>query len=228
VRQPLSRLLVYLKSEKERAELKKMTAIVCDELNIKSVEIVDSTDQLISRSAKPNFKILGPKVGKLMNKLAPVVQGFSNEQIAAIEKNGYERVSLEGQEIKVLIEDIEIRTESKEGYATYTDPDLTLALDLTLNDDLIEEGLARELINRVQNIRKESEFSVTDRIEIYLDGQSSQMAKAVKSKMNYIMSETLAVKITDRNGEQLNFKEITIGEESFLIGLKKNENVQEV
>jgi len=159
-----------------------------------------------------------------MSKLAPVVEGFSDEQIATIEKKGYERVSLEGQEIKVFLEDIEIRTESKKGYATYTDPDLTLALDLTLTDDLIEEGLARELINRVQNIRKENDFSVTDRIEIYLDGQSAKMANAVKSKMNYIMSETLAVKINDRNGEKLNFKEISIGEESFLIGLKKNEN----
>ena len=163
-----------------------------------------------------------------MGKLAPVIQSFSRDQIENIEKNGFERVAFEGQEIKLLPEDIEIRTDSKEGYATYTDSDLTLALDLNLSDELLEEGLARELINRIQNMRKENDFSVTDRIEIYLDKLSEKMSTAITNKQKYIMNETLAVEISYKCDENLTLKEITIGDESLLIGLTKKENVREV
>ena len=163
-----------------------------------------------------------------MGKLAPIIQSFSRKQIDNFEKNGFERVSLDGQEIKLLPEDIEIRTDSKEGYATYTDADLTLALDLSLSDDLLEEGFARELINRIQNLRKDSGFSVTDRIEVYLDDLSVYMTTAIKNKQKYIMNETLAVDISYKGDGNLNLNKITIGDESLLIGLTKKENVQEV
>ncbi len=228
VRQPLSRLIVFLESRKDRDDLIEMSAIICDELNIKKIELFDSADDLVVKSAKANFKVLGPKVGKLMGKLAPIIQSLSKDQIDNFEKNGFERISLDGQEIKLIPEDVEIRTESKEGYATFTDTDLTLALDLSLSDELIEEGFAREIINRIQNMRKESDYSVTDRIEIYMDNLSQKMDKVIKNKQNYIMNETLAVEILYKSDNNFKLKEITIGDESLLIGLTKKENVREV
>jgi len=228
VRQPLSRLMITVDDKKDEDDLHKMSAIICDELNIKKIEILDSADDLIVKSAKANFKVLGPKVGKLMGKLAPIIQSFSKTQIDNFEKNGYERVALEGQEIKLMPEDIEIRTDSKEGYATYTDSDLTLALDLSLSNELLEEGFARELINRIQNLRKDSEFSVTDRIEVYLDDLSDKMTTVIKNKQKYIMNETLAVDISYKGDGNIHYNNITIGDESLLIGLTKKENVQEV
>ncbi len=228
VRQPLSRLVISVVNENDRDDLLKMSVIICDELNIKKIEVFDSADDLVVKTAKANFKVLGPKVGKQMGKLAPIIQSFSRNQIDNFEKNGFERVSLDGQEIKLLPEDIEIRTDSKEGYATYTDADLTLALDLSLSDDLLEEGFARELINRIQNLRKDSGFSVTDRIEVYLDDLSVYMTTAIKNKQKYIMNETLAVDISYKGDGNLNLNKITIGDESLLIGLTKKENVQEV
>jgi isoleucyl-tRNA synthetase len=221
VRQPLSRILVHVDKESDKANLSEMSAIICDEVNVKKIDLIDSPDDLINKEAKANYKILGPKVGKLMGKLAPVIQLFSRKQIDNFEQNGYERVVLDGQEIKLVPEDVEIRTSSKEGYATFTDTDLTVALDLDISDELMEEGLARELINRIQNLRKESKFAVTDRIEIYFDGLSEKLSKAVKNKDVYIKNETLAVNVLDKQVENLNIKEITIEEESLILGIKK-------
>jgi isoleucyl-tRNA synthetase len=146
---------------------------------------------------------------------------FSREQIDNFEKNGFERVVLDGQEIKLVTEDVYIRTSSKEGYATFTDTTLTVALDLEISKELREEGLARELINRIQNMRKESDFAVTDRIEIYFEGLSEKLSNAVKNKDEYIKNETLAVNVLDKQVENLNIKEITIDEESLLLGIKR-------
>jgi isoleucyl-tRNA synthetase len=222
VRQPLSRVLVYLKDEKDRLNLKTMAAIICDELNVKNLELIDTPGDLINKSAKPNFKVLGPKVGKIMGKLAPIIQSFSSDQIDHFEQKGYERIVLDGQEIKLDLEDVEIVTTSKEGFTTFTDSDLTIALDLSLSDDLIEEGFARELINRIQNMRKEIDFAVTDRIDIYLDSQSDLLIRTLENKKDYIKNETLAVDILDKKVEDLIIKEITIGQESFSLGLKRN------
>jgi isoleucyl-tRNA synthetase len=198
-----------------------MSSIICDEVNVKRIDLIDSSDELIDKSAKANFKILGPKVGKMMGKLAPVIQSMSREQIDNFEQNGFERVVLDGQEIKLLLEDVDIRTSSREGYATYTDTDITVALDLEISKELMEEGLARELINRIQNVRKESDFAVTDRIEIYLEGMSEKLAKAVNNKDEYIKNETLAVNVLEKSVENLIIKEITIEEESLLLGIKR-------
>ncbi len=221
VRLPLSRVLVCVDKESDKVNLTKMSALICDEVNVKSLDLIDSSDDLITKSAKANFKILGPKVGKFMGKLTPVIQSFSRDQIDNLEQSGFERVVLDGQEIKLVLEDVEIRTSSKEGYATYTDTDLTIALDLEITVDLMEEGLARELINRIQNMRKESDFEVTDRIEIYFEGLSEKLSKAVKNKDKYIKNETLAVNVLDKNVENLIIKEITIMEESLLLGIKR-------
>jgi len=224
VRQPLSRVIVYLKDKNESQSLEKMNSIICEELNVKQIEIVNSPDILVRKSVKPNFKMLGPKVGKLMGKIGPIILGFGDEQISNLETTGIERVSVEGQELKILLEDVEIRTSSREGLAAYSDTDLTIAIDLELSDDLIEEGIARELINRIQNLRKDEDFAVTDRIDIYIDGTSEKYKKAIQNKADYIKNETLAINLLDKKDDNLSIKEISIGEDSLLIGLRKNNN----
>jgi isoleucyl-tRNA synthetase len=198
-----------------------MSALICDEVNVKKIDLIDSPDDLIIKEAKANFKILGPKVGKLMGKIAPVIQLFSREHIDNFEHNGYERIVLDGQEIKLLPEDVEILTSSKEGYATYTDTTITVALDLEITEELKEEGVARELVNRIQNLRKESNFAVTDRIEVYIEGMSEKLSKMIINKDEYIKNETLAVNVLNKQVENLYIKEITIEEETLFLGIKK-------
>jgi isoleucyl-tRNA synthetase len=224
VRQPLAAVMVYVKSKTDRESLIAMREIICDELNVKKLELIDSPTILLNRSVKPNFKRLGPKVGKLMGKLVPVISSFNEEQIKNLEDRGYERVMLEGQEIKVLLEDVEIQIAAKEGLVVFSDSDFTVALDLTLTDALIDEGLARELINRIQNLRKEANYAVTDRIEICIASAPDLIARAIYNKSEYIKNETLAVKIFDKQVDCLVIKEISIGEENFLLGIKKNDN----
>ncbi|TFG97902.1 MAG: isoleucine--tRNA ligase, partial [Calditrichales bacterium] len=222
VRQPLSRVLVQVNQKDEKSDLLKMSTIICDELNLKKVELVDDGGKLLTKNAKANFKVLGPKVGKLMGKIAPLIQAFTNAQLDQIETRGYERIVVENQEIKLELEDLEIRSESKEGFATYTDPDITIALDLTLTDQLIEEGLARELINRIQNMRKESGFEVTDRITICMQNGSDFLTQTVKSQGEYVKNETLSIEILTDRSDGFEMKEINIGQETFLLGLKRS------
>jgi len=224
VRQPLPAVLVYVRSEVDKKSIMQMKAIICDELNVKKLELIDSPGLLLNKNVKPNFKNLGPKVGKLMGKLAPVLSAFDQRQIESLEKQGYERVMLEGQEIKVLLEDVEIQTTAKEGLAVHSESDLTVALELTLTEELIDEGLARELVNRIQNLRKETNYNVTDRIEIYIGSAPASIERAVRHKMDYIKNETLALNILDNKVDDLILKEIAIGEASFILGIRKNGN----
>jgi isoleucyl-tRNA synthetase len=157
----------------------------------------------------------------MMGKLAPIIESFTRDQIDNFEQNGFERVVLDGQEIKLVLDDVDIRTSSQEGFATFTDTDLTVALDLDISEELLQEGLARELINRIQNLRKESNFAVTDRIEIYFEGLSGKLKLAVKNREDYIKNETLAVNVFEKPVENLTMKEISIEEESLLIGINR-------
>jgi len=221
VRQPLSRVIVSVNDKTEAESLKKMSGIICEELNVKNLELVDSPDNLVQKSVKPNFKLLGPKVGKLMGKIAPVIEAFGDDQIKNLEQTGFERINIDGQEFKIQIDEINIQTSSKEGLAVYSDSDITVAIDLELSDELIDEGLARELINRIQNLRKDSGLAVTDRIDIYFENVPDRVSKAIHNKSEYISNETLVVNLLDENDDNLITKEISIAEDSFLIGLKK-------
>ncbi len=224
VRQPLSRIIVYLKNKSEREALAKMSGIVCDEINVKQMDFVDDPAELVGKSVKPNFKILGPKIGKLMGKVAPIVSSFSEEQVHHIEKNGFERLVVDGQEIRIETEDIEITTQSREGLSAYADNEIVTAIDLRLTDDLIDEGLARELINRIQNMRKEADYTVTDRIKIYFENTDTSIARALRKKGDYIKNETLATNFLDKKVDNLFLKEISIGDNTFTIGLQRDEN----
>ncbi len=222
VRQPLSRAIIYTRRPDDRKDIEKMAAIIAEEVNVKAVEYVDDDGALVVRKAKPNFKILGAKVGKLMGPLNGIIKSFSNEQILELSKNGYIHVNVENREIKLEKEDVIITSEAKGEFAVYSDEYVTVALDLHLTDLLLEEGFAREFVNRVQNLRKEAGFEVTDHIIIQVQGLSPEKIKALQNRDEYIRNETLADAIRFDTLDAPFKKDVKIDDLTFKIGLVKS------
>lgn len=222
VRQPLIELSFYVKSKQQMDDIQQMSQIICEEVNVKQIRFVENEDELVVKSAKPNFKVLGAKVGKLMGQLGGVIKGFSTHQISEIEKDGFTNVHIDGHEMKLLAEDVEITAQPKEKMAVYSETGLIIGLDLQLTNDLIEEGLAREFVNRVQNFRREAGFDVTDHILISVQNIPENMQRAFTNQKAYICNETLADEINfDDNGSG-NIYETKIESETIKIGLIKN------
>ncbi len=222
VRQPLSRALVFAKSKDDRQAVEKMASIIKEEVNVKNIELVESDTELVNRKAKPNFKVLGAKVGKLMGPLANAIKNFSNEQVLELEQKGFIHVNVENREIKLEKEDVVISTEAKGKFAVTSDEHLTIALDLHLTPELLEEGFAREFVNRVQNLRKEAGFEVTDHILIQVDGLNSEKEQALKNREEYIRNETLADALSFGSITAPFSKEVKIDDLKFKIGLVKS------
>ena len=168
--------------------------LIMREVNVKVIALIENTTGLITKRIKPNFKTLGPKYGKQMKQIAALVAGFSQDQIAAIEASAETLLDVDGEKITVTPADFEITSEDMPGWLVATEGKLTVALDITITDDLRAEGIARELINRIQNIRKDSGFEVTDKIRVEIE-QQEFVLPALKSFADYIASQTLAVEI---------------------------------
>ena len=221
VRQPLKKVIINSDISHASQMIAKVAPIISDEINVKEVVYTESSNDVIEKRAKANFKVLGPKAGKLMGKLAAVIAGYADDQIRHIEKSGSDTIVIDGHEMKITLDDIEINAIPREGLATQSDTDLTIALDLTLTDDLLDEGNARELVNRIQNLRKESQLAVTDRISIFFHTEDTVLKRAWENKKKYIMNEILATDIITDKENDIFKKEISLGENSFTIGLKK-------
>ena len=199
VRQPLAKVVIPVISEKVREQLDGARNLILTEVNVKEMEFIADTAGIITLKIKPNFKTLGKVYGKQMKEIAAAFGGFSQAEIAAIQKAdvaGEEyKVSLPGGEVILKPGDYEISSEDMPGWAVATEGQLTVALDITLTDDLRAEGLARELVNRIQNVRKDSGFEVTDRVQVtvYASGDDFfQIASAVDLFYDYITSQTLS------------------------------------
>ncbi|MDZ7725672.1 MAG: isoleucine--tRNA ligase [candidate division KSB1 bacterium] len=190
VRQPLNAIVVVAPDQRRRDLLKGMEPLITDELNVKQIRYAETEQELLSKSARPNFKTLGPKFGKNVNKVAAFIEEMGEEEVNAVINKGREQVSLEGHEIYIEPEDIQVEIESREGLAAHSDQNLTVALEIELTPELLHEGLAREFVNRVQKMRKEAGFDVMDRIKIYAD-PSEDMKQAIEKMNNYILQETL-------------------------------------
>ncbi len=188
VRQPLAKIVLPVRDENFRQQVEQVKGLICSELNIKDVEFLASDNNLLVKSIKPNFKTLGPRYGKIMKSIAAAVTAFSQEQINALEADGRCDLTIDGQPVELLLSDVEIATQDIPGWVVANEGSLTVALDITLTDELVDEGIARELVNRIQNIRKEG-FDVTDRINVKL--QSGEWDSAVRRHQEYICSETL-------------------------------------
>ncbi|MBP5326971.1 MAG: isoleucine--tRNA ligase [Bacteroidales bacterium] len=192
VRQPLAKIVIPVRDEHFKEQVEKIKPLVCSELNIKDVEFISADNSLLVKSIKPNFKTLGPRYGKIMKSIAAAVTSFSQQQISAIESEGRYTFDVDGQTVELLLSDVEIATQDIPGWVVANDGTLTVALDITLTQELIDEGIARELVNRIQNIRKEG-YDVTDRIKVTLE--SGAWDNAVRNHMDYICSETLTTSL---------------------------------
>ena len=192
VRQPLAKIVLPVRDDNFRVQVEQVKALICSELNVKDIEFLAADNNLLVKSIKPNFKTLGPRYGKIMKSIAATVTAFSQQQINELEANGRCELTIDGQPVELLLSDVEIATQDIPGWVVANEGSLTVALDITLTQDLVDEGIARELVNRIQNIRKEG-FDVTDRIAVTLE--SGQWDAAVERHREYICSETLTEKL---------------------------------
>ena len=188
VRQPLAKIVIPVANEEIKTQIEKVAHLICSELNVKEIEFLAPDNNILVKRIKPNFKTLGPRYGKIMKAISAVINGFEQSQINALEAAGKCDLTIEGQAVEILLSDVEIATQDIPGWVVANEGSLTVALDIVLTDALKAEGIARELVNRIQNIRKEG-FDVTDRIQV--DLVSGEWDEAVKQYKEYICAETL-------------------------------------
>ncbi|MFP9116617.1 isoleucine--tRNA ligase [Flavobacterium sp. RNTU_13] len=212
VRQPLQRVMIPVLDANQKAEIEAVEELIRAEVNVKEIQLLDDASGVLVKQVKPNFKALGPKVGKDMNLVSKEIQGFSQEQIAELEGKGSIDIAVSGKIITLTPQEVEISSQDIPGWLVANAGGITVALDITITDELRNEGIARELVNRIQNLRKDSGFEVTDRITVTLKNNNVLQA-AVTANEAYIKSETLtdALIFSDEvaNGTEIEFDDIT-------------------
>ncbi|NVO83624.1 isoleucine--tRNA ligase [Hymenobacter terrestris] len=194
VRQPLQRILVPVLNDRTREQVGKVEDLICAEVNVKHVEFLDDTSGVLVKSVKPNFKRLGQQYGPKLKVVGARIQQMTAGEISQLEKEGSLSVEIEGETYTLAPDDVEIRTDDLPGWLVATDGPLTVALDVTLTDELRQEGVARELVNRLQNLRKDSGLEVQDKIRVTL-GQQPELEAAVQSFGDYIKAEIQALSL---------------------------------
>ncbi len=190
VRQPLQKVMIPVDSAQQKEEILAVADLIKHEVNVKEVELLEDASDILVKQIKPNFKALGPRFGKDMKMIASEIQKFTADDIKKIEQNGELELDCNGKIITLELGDVEITSQDIEGWLVANEGSLTVALDVTLTKDLREEGIARELVNRIQNLRKDSGFEVTDRISVTLQ-KDEQIIQAVQQNLEYIKAETL-------------------------------------
>ncbi len=195
VRQPLQKVMIPVQNEHQKVQIEAVSDLIKTETNLKEVAFMEEDSDILVKNIKPNFKTLGPKFGKQMKAISKEVNGFSKEQITALESAGEMELALPTETITLTLEDVEISTQDIEGWLVMNEDKLTIALDITISEELRFEGIARELVNRIQNIRKDQGYEVTDRINISIMKQDVLKA-SVEANFDYICSETLTENLT--------------------------------
>jgi isoleucyl-tRNA synthetase len=221
VRQPLAKIMIPVPDKSFRSKFEAVKDLVLTEVNVKEVEYLDDTASVLVKKIKPNFKTLGPRYGKLMKELGAVISVMPQIDIASFEAIGSHAITLNGQEITLTPEDVEIISEDIPGWQVANDGKLTVALDITVTDELRNEGIAREFVNRIQNIRKESGYDVTDKITVQIEDHEF-VSEAVKRHAAYIGSQTLAnevILVSSLAGSEV--KEIEIDEVTVKLTIRK-------
>jgi isoleucyl-tRNA synthetase len=190
VRQPLQRIMIPMDSETQKQEILAVADLIKHEVNVKSIEVLEDATDILIKQIKPNFKVLGPRFGQDMKAIAQVIGNFKAEDIKKFEQSGILDVEVNGKSITLELSDVEITSQDIEGWLVASYGSLTVALDVTLTDDLRKEGIARELVNRIQNLRKDSGYELTDRIVVQFQ-KDEQIINAISKNLEYIKSETL-------------------------------------
>ncbi len=211
VRQPLQKVMIPILDENQRAEIEAVSDLIKAEVNVKVIELLDDASGVLVKQIKPNFKALGPRFGKDMGLIAKEIQSFTADQINELDRNGEIKLVISGKSIILSLEDVEISSQDIPGWLVANANGITVALDITLTEELINEGIARELVNRIQNLRKDSGFEVTDKIKVHLQNHVT-LEKAIKNNEQYIKSETLTdtLELVNevRNGIEIEFDDI--------------------
>ncbi len=190
VRQPLQKVMIPILEESQRAEIEAVSDLIKAEVNVKEIVLLDDASGILVKQIKPNFKTLGPRFGKDMGLIAKEIQGFSSDQINKFEREGEISVIIQEKSIILTLEEVEISSQDIEGWLVANSNGITVALDISISEELHQEGIARELVNRIQNIRKDSGFEVTDKIKVQIQ-RNGDLETAVLNNEAYIKSETL-------------------------------------
>ena len=191
VRQPLTTLMVPVLNQDQQAHIEAVKDLVLSEVNVKEMKFVDNAAGILVKRVKPDFKKLGPRYGKIMKLLAAAIAAMSQPDIAEFEKNGSFTFDIDGQQATIEKGDVEVVSEDIPGWLVANEGNLTVALDITVTDELRREGVARELVNRIQNIRKTSGFDITDKIDVYI-ASNEETDQAVKEYRDYMSRQVLA------------------------------------
>ena len=198
VRQPLQRLMIPVTSEEDHQAILPVVPLILSEVNLKELQFVTDGEGILVKRIKPDFKKLGPRYGKIMKSIAAVVAELSQEQIATIERTGQIDLTVEGSPVTILRDDVEIYSEDIPGWLVANEGTLTIALDITITDELRLEGMARELVNRIQNLRKQSGFEVSDKVRLTLP-EDEELHRVLTVYGSYIAKEVQAVSIEEKS-----------------------------
>ena len=211
VRQPLQKVMIPILDESQRAEIEAVSDLIKAEVNVKEIVLLDDDSGILVKNIKPNFKALGPRFGKDMGLIAKEIQAFSASQINELDKEGSINIVVGENSVILSLEEVEISSQDIEGWLVANANGITVALDITLTEALKQEGIARELVNRIQNSRKDSGFEVTDKIKVKLQ-RNGDLEHAINSNLSYIKSETLTNELVFEddfeNGIEIEFDEI--------------------
>jgi isoleucyl-tRNA synthetase len=190
VRQPLQKIMIPVDSPTQKEEIQAVSSLIKHEVNVKEIELLEDASDILVKQIKPNFKTLGPRFGKDMKLIANAIQNLDSDDIKKIEQKEALDIEINGKSITLGLEDVEITSQDIEGWLVANQGTTTVALDVVVTSTLRDEGVARELVNRIQNLRKDSGFEVTDRIEVYLQ-KNEKISAAIKANLEYIKLETL-------------------------------------
>jgi isoleucyl-tRNA synthetase len=190
VRQPLQKIMIPVLNNEQREEIIAVSDLIKSEVNVKEIELIDEGSGILVKQIKPDFKKLGPRFGKNMKSVAQVITDFGQEEIAILEKEGEINVLINEKNTTLCKDDVIISSQNIEGWLVANNNGVTVALDVTISPELKNEGIARELVNRIQNLRKDSGFEVMDRIEVTIQ-EDEKLKLAVSQNLEYIKRETL-------------------------------------
>ena len=216
VRQPLTAIMIPVADDKQRADIEAVSDLITSEVNVKGIKFVASDEGILVKKVKPDFKKLGPKYGKIMKALAAQLTTLPQADIHTLEQEGSIKLMVDGQEAVVDVADVEIISEDIPGWLVANEGNLTVALDITITDELRREGVARELVNRIQNVRKSSGFEITDKINVVI-ASDERTNQAIDEYHDYIAGQVQALSLTvgevpadaialDMDGWSLNIK----------------------
>ncbi|MAH20868.1 MAG: isoleucine--tRNA ligase [Flavobacteriaceae bacterium] len=212
VRQPLQKIMIPINSKAQKEEIIAISDLIKHEVNVKEIELLEDASEILVKQIKPNFKVLGPRFGKDMKQVVEAIQKFDSDDIQKIEEKGLLALEINGKSINLQLSDLEISSQDIEGWLVANQGAVTVALDVTITEALKAEGIARELVNRIQNLRKDSGFEVTDMIDVFILNNEF-MDKAVQNNLEYIKAETLTHTLHTvnelENGIEVNFDAIT-------------------